>query len=243
MTPLTRKQREIQEREGRILDLARRMLVERGYLGLSMDAIAAELEYSKGTIYNHFPCKEEIILALAVQTYEKRTALFERAASQPGNSRQRLMGIGVAGELFVRLYPDHFGVEQLIRSSSIWEKTSEKRRKQMYGSESKCLGIVSGIVRDAMAQGDLKLTDDVSPEALVFGLWAQSFGAYSIIAASDGLEQHGVGDPYVMVRHNFNMILDGYGWTPLSTEHDYMQEFESVASDIFPSEIHQVSLS
>ncbi|MFT5093045.1 MAG: AcrR family transcriptional regulator, partial [Porticoccaceae bacterium] len=72
MENLTRKQREIKEREDRILGLARTMLAEGGYLGLSMDAIAEQLEYSKGTIYNHFPCKEEIIISLAVETMDRR---------------------------------------------------------------------------------------------------------------------------------------------------------------------------
>jgi curli biogenesis system outer membrane secretion channel CsgG len=41
---LTRKQREIQGREGRILEVARTMIVEDGYHGLSMDRIAEALE-------------------------------------------------------------------------------------------------------------------------------------------------------------------------------------------------------
>ncbi|MCA9258394.1 MAG: helix-turn-helix transcriptional regulator, partial [Planctomycetales bacterium] len=80
MKTLTRKQRELQEREARILEVSREVVVREGYHGLSMDRVAEALEYSKGTIYNHFSCKEDIILALAVQTTEKRTELFERAA-------------------------------------------------------------------------------------------------------------------------------------------------------------------
>lgn len=241
MATLTRKQREIRDREIRILDVARRMLVDGGYLGLSMDAIAAELEYSKGTIYNHFPNKEEIIIALAVQTMEKRTEMFQRAASLPGLARERLAGIGAASELFVRLYPDHFGVEQLIRSASIWEKTSEKRRQLMHGSESRCMGIVAGIVRDAMAHGHLELPPELTPEDLVFGLWSQTFGAYSIIATSDRLEEHGVRDPYRAVIRNINMTLDGYHWTPLSTDHDYLELMDRILNEVFSDEYQQIA--
>ncbi len=241
MQTLTRKQREIKDREAQILSVARQMLVEGGYLGLSMDAIAATLEYSKGTIYNHFACKEEIIIALAIETMEKRTAMFLRAAALTGQARQRLSGIGVAAELFVRLYPDHFGVEQLIRSASIWEKTSEKRRRTMHTAESRCIGIVAGIVRDGIAQGDLTLPEDLAPEDLVFGLWSQTFGAYSIIATSEGLQDHGVVDPYHAVRQNINMILDGYGWTPLSTDYDYLDLFDRLTAEVFPDEYQQIS--
>ena len=239
MSTESRKQREIREREHRILRVARAMLLQRGYLGLGMDAIASELEYSKGTIYNHFPCKEEIIIALAIEAMGKRCEMFERAAIQPGQARKRMAGIGVAAELFVRLYPDHFGVEQLIRSASIWEKTSENRRDIMRESETRCMSIVAGLVRDGIAQGDLTLTEGISPEDLVFGLWSQSFGAYSIIATTDAMQRHGIKDAYRTVLVNLNMMLDGYGWRPFSTEFDYIDLFARLKTEVFPDEVAQ----
>lgn len=236
MSTLTRKQREIKEREGRILDVARNTLVNVGYLNLSMDAIAAELEYSKGTIYNHFGCKEEIIIALAIETMDKRSEMFQRAAAYQGTPRERLSAIGVAAELFVRLFPSHFEVERLIHATSIWEKTSEERRTAVHLCESRCMGLVAGIVRDGIAQGHLTLSEEITPEDLVFGLWSQTFGAYSIIATSEGLETLGVSDPYRAVRKNINAMLDGYGWTPTSDDYDYLELFERLQEEIFPDE-------
>ena len=83
-TTLSRKQREVQGRQERILELARSMIVRDGYHGLSMDRIAEALEYSKGTIYQHFTCKEEILMALVNQTMERRLHLFQRAAAFRG---------------------------------------------------------------------------------------------------------------------------------------------------------------
>ena len=40
MSTLTRKQREIRQREETILDIARKVLVEQGYAGFNMDRIA-----------------------------------------------------------------------------------------------------------------------------------------------------------------------------------------------------------
>jgi AcrR family transcriptional regulator len=233
MSKMTRKQREIQEREASILKVVRRMLLEGGYLRLSMDAVASELEYSKGTIYNHFPCKEEIIIALAIETMHVRSEMFERAALQPGRPRIRLAGIGVAAEVFVQNHPEHFRVEQLIRCASIWDKTSEKRRQAMQQSEQRCIGIVGGLIRDGIAQGDLTLPDDLAPEDLVFGLWSQTFGAYSIITTSQSLQENGVADPYRAVLQNINMTLDGYGWQPLSTDYNYFELFDSLRENLF----------
>ena len=79
-----------------------------------MDRIAAEMEYAKGTIYQHCPNKEEIIIALANETLAKRTEMFSRAAAFRGLSRERMLSIGVAYQLYIRLHPDHFDVEQIV---------------------------------------------------------------------------------------------------------------------------------
>ncbi|RCS54121.1 TetR/AcrR family transcriptional regulator [Bremerella cremea] len=240
MTTLSRKQREIQEREGKILEVAREMLLRDGYLGLSMDRIAEAVEYGKGTVYRHFPNKEDIILALAVQTQKKRTSLFQRASLFRGKSRERLTAVAVAGELFVRLYPDHFHVEQVVRLSSIWEKTSEKRQEILRTCEHACTGIVAGIVRDAVAQGDLTLPGKLTPEDIVFGLWSISFGSYTLMSTSNSLLDVGINDPALVIRDCIHQMLDGFGWKALSTQHDYEAVFQKALKETFADEYEQL---
>lgn len=232
---LTRKERERHEREGKILELARGMLREVGYLGLSMDRIAAEMEYSKGTIYQHFCNKEEIILALANEALEKRLEMFQVAAtwSEAQTTRDRMAAIGAAAEVFVERYPQHFAVEQIVRSASIWEKTSQERRHFMQACEGRCMQIVGGIVRDGLAHGDLELPSGRSPEDLVFGLWSLNFGAYMILTSSESLEDNGVSDPIAALRQNQNLLLDGYHWRPLSSEQDFNETFDQVKREVF----------
>ncbi|MCG8448873.1 MAG: TetR/AcrR family transcriptional regulator [Pirellulales bacterium] len=232
-TTLTRKEREKQQREGKILELARTMLREGGYLGLSMDRIAAEMEYSKGTIYQHFCNKEEIILALANEALETRMQMFEKAATWPGSSRERMAAIGAAAEEFVERYPQHFAVEQIVRSSSIWEKTSQQRRDFMHSCEGRCMQIVSGVVRDGLAHGDLQLAEGRTPEDVVFGLWSLNFGAYTIMTSSESLSENGIADPVAALRHSQNQMLDGYQWRPSSKEFDYMGFMDQVRSEVF----------
>lgn len=236
MSTTLRKQRELEERETRILAVSRPMLMEQGYHGLSMDRIAESLQYSKGTIYNHFACKEEIILALAVETLEQRSDLFQRAAASPGRPRERLLAITIAAELFARLFPDHIKVETILRSESIWSKTSADRRLTMRCGEQRCMGIVAGVVRDGVAHGDLQLPAKVTAEDLVFGLWSMNYGAQAIIASCESLAELGVNDPFVAIRDNVARILDGYGFRPLSSEQDYDQLRADVIAKVFPDE-------
>ncbi|MGL4513290.1 MAG: TetR/AcrR family transcriptional regulator [Lacipirellulaceae bacterium] len=217
----TRKQREIRTREQQILRVARDHLVAGGYLGLNMDRIAAEIEYSKGTIYQHFRNKEEILLALANEALATRTRMFEAAAAVEEPTRVRMATIGAASEAFFELFPHYFMVEQVVRASSIWEKTSAERRALMELCERRCMGTAVTVVHAGVAAGDLRLPDGTRPEEVVFGLWSLSFGAQTIASSSPVLTEIGIADPRVALRHNWNRLLDGWGWAPLSCDFDY----------------------
>ncbi len=230
---MTRKQREIIDRQRQILAVAREIFKTGGYLGLNMDRVAHEMDYAKGTIYQHFKNKEEIILALAVETLEKRIAMFERASLFRGRPRERMAAIGCAAELFVQWYPDHFELEKVLSCSSIMEKTSERLQIVKTAAEMKCINLVAGIVRDAIAAGDLELTKGVSPDQIVFGLWSATYGGYSIMDCGDTIRQMGIEDGFLMVRDINNKLLDGFGWKPFSAQQDYHAIFERVAQEVF----------
>lgn len=213
---MTRKQREIQQREAQILAIARPMLVRDGYAGLSMDRLAVQMEYAKGTLYNHFPNKEEIVAALAIESLELRRQMFERAATLSANSRERMMAIGMACEQYATECQQHFAIELMLRNSIIWEKASEKRQHLIRTCELRAMGVVAGVVRDAVAIGDLHLPE-MTPEEFVFGFWSLTFGSHALIASSPSLPDIGVNDPVRSIRYHGWTLMNGYGWQPLLT--------------------------
>src|SRR5436309_8500535 len=72
------KERLREVRAGLILDVAEEMLAEKGYHDTSMDEIAARTGVAKGTLYQHFPSKEDLVFAL----FERNLALFEQTVKQ-----------------------------------------------------------------------------------------------------------------------------------------------------------------
>ena len=236
MDTMTRKQRETAQREELVLDVGRRILVERGYLGLTMDRVAEATEYSKGTIYQHFPNKEELVVALAIQTAHKRAEFFERAATFPGRTRERMAAIGEAADLFQRVFPEHMLAEDIACTSSIREKTSPERQKDLQACDLRCMGITTGIVRDALSQGDLTLREGVRPEDVVFGLWAMHMGTAGFVTSGRDMTAVGIPDPMEALWTSYNAYLDGFAWQPLSHEMDYGATLERVRAEIFPDE-------
>lgn len=214
MVALTRKQREIRERERQILKLARPIVVQEGYQALSMDRLANEMEYAKGTLYNHFPNKEEIVAALAIESMELRCRLFEFASTSLSGSRDRMSAIGSACEIYALEFASHFAVEQLLRFSVIWEKSSTRRHQLIKTCEYRAMSIVSGIVRDAVAAGDLVLPDQLSAEAFVFGFWSLTYGSHALIDSSPSLPDIGIADPVRTIRFHAWTLMNGYRWLP-----------------------------
>ncbi len=233
----SRKQREIRLREARILAVARDQILEGGYLGLNMDRIAAQIEYSKGTIYQHFRNKEEILLALVNDALDTRQRMFRAAAGFDGPDRVRLATVGAAAEAFVEHFPYHFKVEQIVRASSIWEKTSPERQQLMQTCEKSCMTTVVEVVQHGVAAGDLSLPEGVRPEEVVFGLWSVYLGAQIISHSSDTLGEIGIDNPIRSLRTNQHRMLDGYGWRPLSSQFDYMAHMDGVKAEMFRYEL------
>ncbi|MFN5853808.1 MAG: TetR/AcrR family transcriptional regulator, partial [Pirellulaceae bacterium] len=100
--------------------MAKPILLREGLHALTMDRVAAQMQYAKGTIYNHFPHKEEIVLALAFDAMRLRRALFQAAAVEDISSRERMMCIGLACEYYTQHCREEFQVEQWIRHANIW---------------------------------------------------------------------------------------------------------------------------
>ncbi|HSR49553.1 MAG TPA: TetR/AcrR family transcriptional regulator [Acidobacteriota bacterium] len=236
----TRKQKEIERREEMILETAREMLLKEGYVAMTMDRIAEAVDYSKGTVYQHFSCKEDILAELTVQAARRRTDLFEKAATFQGCPRERMTALGVATEVFIQSYPDHFQSEQLILNSSLWCKTSSKRREQVHACISRILSIMSGIIRDAVSQGDLTIPKHTKVDEISFGLWGITVGCHSIMMTPDlNLLSFGIDDPFAALRRNCNYLLDGLGWKPLFREADYKETYQRIYQEVFPHVIRQ----
>ena len=236
MVILSRKQREIAEREAQILRLARPILLREGYQALSMDRLAALMEYAKGTLYNHFPNKEEIVIALAIESMELRFRLFEFGAKLSQQSRLRLMGIGAACEVYTQACREHFAIEEWIRNSTIWDKSSSQRQDLIRQCESRCMAIVTGIVRDALIAGDLSLPEGLPPEEMIFGFWSLNYGSQVLAATSPSLPQLGIADAPKAIRHHCYILMNGFEWAPLldiDLQFQTMDDFHQKIRDHF----------
>src|SRR5512134_2307098 len=75
-TRLTRSESKAATRE-ELLEAARRVFLDRGYHGASLDLVAREAGYTKGAVYSAFANKADLFLAVYDREQERRRATLE----------------------------------------------------------------------------------------------------------------------------------------------------------------------
>src|SRR5207302_2286127 len=83
------KEKQRQEREALILQAAEEVLAEKGYHETSMDEIAARVGIAKGTVYLHFPSKEDLVVALYEGNVQKMSQAVEAILSSELTARAK----------------------------------------------------------------------------------------------------------------------------------------------------------
>ena len=168
---------------------------------------------------DHLPAllnKEDLVTALALQTMERRTLLFAKAATFKGRPRERFMAIGVADELFGRLHPQYYRSEMIIKLADLEERASAERLATLQQLECSCLADVSAIVESAVAQGDLTLPPSMKPAEIVYAVFTLAIGTQTTLHIFRTiLENLAIEDPLASSRNNMQALLDGLGWRPL----------------------------
>lgn len=117
-TSLREKQR--QERESLIIQAAEEIFQKKGYYEASMDEIAARVGIAKGTIYTHFPGKEDLVLAIFRRNLETFIQRIDAVIDTQTTPRARLEAL--IQLVYTGLYSKH---AQLL--SSMYNGVDMKR--------------------------------------------------------------------------------------------------------------------
>ncbi len=234
---LPRKQREFQQREQLILDTAQTMLHQHGYAQLTMERIAEAVEYSKGTIYNHFSSKEDLVCSLCCRCVNNLIGLFKRAYDYPGTTRERFSAIGIAYSLYHQLNPLDAQYIQIVKTNAVREKLSEDKVTELNALEREITQLCMKLVNEAIAAGDIPDVETHTADTIVFGYWSQLYGGMLLAQSDIPLEDLGFSPAITMLWNNSQRLLDAYGWQPLSATIDTDKLYTHLCSALFATEV------
>ncbi|MGB0465927.1 MAG: TetR/AcrR family transcriptional regulator [Pontibacterium sp.] len=231
-------------REQDLICTALNIISTEGVSGLTMDKLVAQVPYSKGTVYKHFSCKEDLLTALCNNSLKKLSSLFERALTFEGNSREKMLSVGFAYFLHSQLNATEFMLVISAKTPGIREKSTAKRQEQHLSLENGLMSSMLEVITLGLSSGELALQPHLSPPQIAFSLWAMSFGTIALLHQS--LDQCVMRTDMVLerelVNHN-NLLLDGLGWQPFTQAHNGAETLARLKAGIFAPEIARLSNS
>lgn len=127
--------------EGRILDAAEKLFLEKGFQSTSVDEIAEQAPASKPTIYSHFAGKEALFAAVVARVINGLTS-FEGYVPGGRTVQEKLTGLGTAiTERAIDNSVDVFRatIAEAQRSPGLSRDVHEASRKRAAGAVSQLL--------------------------------------------------------------------------------------------------------
>ena len=112
------RDRQRQMRENAILEAANRLLAEKGYQGMTMDDLATRVGIAKGSLYQHFKSKEELIGVTLVSFMDRISDYVDTLpATQPAIERIKLTCRKALLLRFQEGFPDILGAKSFVKES------------------------------------------------------------------------------------------------------------------------------
>jgi AcrR family transcriptional regulator len=131
-------------RRAQLLDAALEVFVAQGYHSAAMDDIADRAGVSKPVLYQHFPSKLELYLALLDQTCDTVIEAVRKALeSSPDNNKQRVQA---TVDVFYAYVANAGGAFRLVFESDLVNEPAVRERVDRVTHE--CAGSIADVIHD-----------------------------------------------------------------------------------------------
>lgn len=237
---ITEKRQAAREaREARLLELAERIMQRDGFSGLTMDKLVSACDYSKGTVYNHFNSKEDLLCALCIKGMRLTLDLFQQAAEFEGNSREKILAIHFAYHLHALACPTLFLCVLTSQTPAVREKADPQRLALQQALDTEMTQHCDAMFEMARRAGDVPASQQV--QSMTFASWAMAFGSNALMTLAAEVQgvQRMAGSEVLLT--NVNLLMDGMQWQPLSRDFDYAATWHRIGETLFAAEIRQLS--
>ncbi len=197
-----RKEREFQRREQEILDAALSLFTRDDWQAVTIEEIAQASEIGKGTIYKHFPSKEDIYARLALD-FNRR--LLERLRSiDPGlDVLDRLRAVIREFWHFHLQSKDSHSLVQYCEREDFRRNIGEETRLEIEQLDQELNVLITALVVEGTEQGLFPRNKPM--HHLLFGAQAALFGAIRMVWGGCAV----TGDPDEYLREITDFIVAG----------------------------------
>jgi AcrR family transcriptional regulator len=151
---LGRRARERLARRAEIIAAARKVFAAKGYDGATLDEIAAEAEFAKGTLYGYFDGKRDLFLKMVEEGFDEVADLFNEALASADDFEGGIRALINAELDYISEHRDFFDIMMSYRTA---DPEHVRRLRELMIQKLIELGdIVGGYIQKAIDAGEVK---------------------------------------------------------------------------------------
>lgn len=157
----------------RLLDTARKLLLEEGYRGFSLRKVARDTDVSATSIYLHFESKDHLIHTLMEESIDLLNTKLEEAVRLGTDPIDKL---NILARVYVEYALEHareYQIIYMVSSDEMSRYPKDKFRKARRGYE-----LVTEVIEEGVAKD---LLDEDHPRLAAYTFWAQLHGVMSVV--------------------------------------------------------------
>jgi AcrR family transcriptional regulator len=170
MTDLNPQERRKEQTRLDILENARQMIVKQGVGGLSIRALADQIDYTPGALYKYFYSKDDLIDAVRSESFDRLNSFIATRIQPTSSAAEMLLNGGLAYIEYAGLHPQEYFLMFNMESS---KATSAEQRDIAMRS-------LLQIVEFGLIQGEFVEQDDYDAAAIAYHCWATVHGIASL---------------------------------------------------------------
>lgn len=190
-----RKARELAQRKLEILTVAERLFARRGFFKTSMAEIAHEAEFSVGSLYQFFPSKDAVYVALMEDKFAEYLALVQREVAAARTAMDQLdaliatkFGFFEKHRNFFRIYVTEWGVGECSVKGALGQRISGLREAYLaLLTKTMAAGIRRRVFKKLDAREMAQLFDGMMNA--IIHQWIASAGEESLTAKNEAIRE------------------------------------------------------
>ena len=146
------KEKQRQEREMLILKVAEEVLMEKGYYESSIDEIAGRVGVAKGTVYLHFPSKEDMVLAIFARDMQDFVQSIRAVIAVKYTAQEKLFAL--LEYLYTGFFSKRTQLLYSIFNSAELRRTFMEKRSCLNDIWEEVAALVTSLLEDGKAAGE-----------------------------------------------------------------------------------------
>jgi len=177
---IDRKEIQKQKRMDYILDCAEKVCIEKGFANTTIEDVAKEAQYSKGTMYLYFKMKEEIFIHLIARSCKILYKIMKTNIDKENIGINKVKALGVSHYTFMAEYPHYNDFMNQLSNIHLDIEIMEDSLKEL----SKIDNDISQLMTECLDYGkkDGTISKEYETDKLMHFLKGTSTGIFMMIS-------------------------------------------------------------